>query len=292
MIPYDLNSQAEQLLKQHDFQGALSTFQQVFLAHGKSEDLVVQIEVARSLRGAIYCLRQLGQTEKAERILSALESRFGNAADDKVRYYVELARSGASEAPAEVEGAEKMPDGVAAVGAAADEDAIEDLNFDEIEAQLAQARDAATASAAAVYGFERAPKIVLEPQVSLASIERILQAAFLDCEITSDDLIRVQTDGPTVLISINESNRLLRFCAYYGLNEYADMADKFALANKINDGYILVRASIDDETTLSIDSYLVYKGGVMPVHIVTILRLMGRIIPSALREIDAGNLLT
>jgi len=64
-----------------------------------------------------------------------------------------------------------------------------------------------------------------------------------------------------------------------------------ALANKINDGYILIRASTDDETTLSIDAYLVFKGGVLPVHIVTMLRLMGRVIPSALRESDVGDIL-
>ena len=281
MIPHDLNSQAEQLLEGRDFQGALSTFQQVFLAHGKSEDATVTIEVARALRGAIYCLQQMGQSEKAGRILSALEGRFGKADDDKVRYYVELARSGAAEVPRDV-----------ATVAEPEEEAGTDLNFDEIEAQLAQAHEAATASVSSGFSFERAPKIIPQQQVSLATIEQVLENAFLDCEITGDDLIRVQTDGPTVLISINESNCLLRFCAYYGLKEFADMADKFALANKINDGYVLVRASIDDETTLSVDSYLVYIGGVLPMHIVTILRLMGRVIPSALREIDAGDILS
>lgn len=277
----NLNSQAEQLLEGRDFQGALSTFQQVFLAHGKSEEAAVLVEVARALRGAIYCLQQMGQAEKSERILSALEGRFGKADDDKVRYYVELARSGAAESPRDV-----------AAVVETDEEAASDLNFDEIEAQLAQAHEAATASASSAYAFERTPKIIPEADVSLATIEQILENAFLDCEITADDLIRVQTDGPMVLISVNQSNHLLRFCAYYGMNEFAAMGDKFALANKINDGYILVRASIDDETTLSIDSYLIYKGGVLPVHIVMMLRLMGRVIPSALREIDAGDILS
>ena len=281
MIPHDLNQQAEQLLEQRDFKSALSTFQQVFLSHGKSEDVTTQIEVARALRGAIYCLQQLGQEEKAGRILSALEGRFGSADEARLRYYVELAKSGQAEAPR---------DGTAI--AQGDDDTASDLNFDEIEAQLAQAHEAATSAAPPTYVSERTPKIVPEEHISLATIEQILENAFFDCEITSDDLIRVATDGPTVLISMNESNHLLRFCAYYGLQEFADMRDKLALANKINDGYVLVRASIDDETTLSIDSYLVYKGGFLPVHIVMILRLMGRIIPSALRETDAGDILT
>lgn len=280
MNPQTLNQQAEQLLADANTKDALSAFQQVFLSHGKSDDSDTLVEVARALRGAIYCLQQQGQTEKAERILSALEQRFGDASEDKVRYYVELARSGNAETPGDL--------AVVADEAAPDED----LNFDEIEAQLAQAHEAASVVAPPVYSFERTPKMIAEEHVSLANIEQILENAFLDCEITPDDLIRVKTDGPTVLISINESNHLLRFCAYYGLREFAAMEDKLALANRINDGYILIRASIDDETTLSIDSYIVFKGGVLPVHIVTMLRLMGRVIPSALRESDAGDILT
>ncbi len=276
MNPRNLNQQAEQLLADASYKDALTMFQQVFLSHGKSEDSDVLIEVARALRGAIYCLQQQGQSEKAERILSALERRFGKDSEDKVRYYVELARSGQAAIPDVFD--ETAPNG--------------DLNFDEIEAQLAQAHEAAITVVPSAYTFERAPKMIVEEHVSLTNIAQVLQNAFLDCEVTPDDLIRVKTDGPTVLISINESNHLLRFCAYYGLREFAAMEDKLALANRINDGYILIRASIDDETTLSIDAYLVYKGGVLPVHIVTILRLMGRVIPSALRESDAGDVLT
>ena len=285
MKPRNLNDKAEQLLQNANYKDALSTFQQVFLSHGKSEDSATQIEVARALRGAIYCLQQQNQTEKAAQILATLERRFGQSNESQVRRYLELARSG----DANFENSEPASN----FEPITFDDA--EFDFDDIEAQLAQAHQAsspAETSRGDEAATARASRLIAEEHVSLASIEQVLEQAFIKCEITADEVIRVREDGPIIIISINPTNQLLRFCAYYGLRKYADVADKWELANKINDGYVLVRASIDDETTLSIDAYLVFKGGVLPVHIVAMLRLMGRIIPAALRESDADDILT
>lgn len=289
MKPRNLNDRAEQLLQNANYKDALSTFQQVFLSHGKSEDSATQIEVARALRGAIYCLQQQNQTEKAAQILATLERRFGQSNESQVRRYLELARSGAANF--------EQSQAARELDAMAFDDS--EFDFDDIEAQLARAHQASSSAepvlpmdAATPPGRTNSARLIAEEHVSLASIEQVLEQAFIKCEITADEVIRVREDGPLIVISINLANQLLRFCAYYGLRKYADVADKWELANKINDGYVLVRASVDDETTLGIDAYLPFKGGVLPLHIVTMLRLMGRIIPSALRECDSDDILT
>ena len=119
----------------------------------------------------------------------------------------------------------------------------------------------------------------------------MFEDAFFKCE-SSPEWVRVQTDGPGIYISINEPNQLLHFSAQYGMRKYVEMADKVALANALNDKYILIRAAIKDDTTLVIDAYLPYGGGALPLHIVTMVRLMARVIPAALGECDEDDILT
>lgn len=283
MNPQTLNQQAEQLLSNGNFKDALSAFQQVFLSHGKSEDSATQVEVARALRGAIYCLQRQGQTEKAAQILATLERRFGQSSETRVRRYLELARSGDADFAAEAPSGEQELDSFQEA----------DFDFEEIESQLAQAHNAPATNAAPEPATPaRASKLMPEEHVSLAKIEQMLENAFFDCELLPDDSIRVQADNLKIFVTINGANHLLRFTTFYGLRKYVDMGEKLAFANKLNDDYILIRASVSDDTTLEIDAHLPFNGGVLPLHIVTLLRLMARVIPSALTNCDAGDILT
>ena len=298
MKPQTLNVQAEQLFSQGNAQDALSTFQQVFLSHGKSDGAATQIEVARALCGAYFCLQAQNQGDKAAQILATLERRCKQSPNQRAQSYLALAAAGRADAYAQslvapAPSFDLLKGDAGALDEADSDDELEvGFDFESIEAQLARAHEAESPAAFEEASSARNSKIVAEEHVSLARIERLLEDAFFSCEVTPNEAVCVVTDGPKILIDINGKNRLLHFCALYGVRKYADLQDKLALVNKLNDNYILIRASLSDEMTLTIDCYLPFNGGVAPLHIVTLLRLMARIIPAALSESDPDEILT
>ena len=134
------------------------------------------------------------------------------------------------------------------------------------------------------------PKIILENEISLARLQEIFEASFIENDIDSDGDLVVRTENNIkIFVSISSVNKLIRFTALYALQETATFEAKTALANALNDSIVFVRFSISPISALVCDYYLPYNGGVLPLHIVTTLRLFNRIILPSLAEHDTGG---
>lgn len=137
------------------------------------------------------------------------------------------------------------------------------------------------------------PKIILENEVSLARLQEVFEASFIENDIDSDGDLMVRTENNLkIFIGLSTANKLIRFTTFYALDETASLESKLELANKLNDSIVFVRFSVSDQAALVCDYYLPFNGGVLPLHVVTSLRLFNRIILPSLREHDTSGIVS
>ncbi|BCM89862.1 hypothetical protein IAD21_01710 [Abditibacteriota bacterium] len=134
--------------------------------------------------------------------------------------------------------------------------------------------------------------LIAEKDISLARLQAIFEAAFVENDVDEDGDLYIRTEnGTKIFVSLDERNKLVRFTALYGLKEDAVEADRTALANTLNDNIVFVRFSATTRNSLVCDYYLPYNGAVSPLHVVTVTRLFNRIIASSLGEYDTADIL-
>jgi len=102
----------------------------------------------------------------------------------------------------------------------------------------------------------------------------------------------VQTDGPRVLVTIDEDRHLVKYMAIYGVVEWSPIEQKLALSNALNDKFIFARFSIPEkrDDVLIADYFLPYEGGIPAFQIISAIRLFSRVVPAAIRVCDDNNL--
>ena len=126
--------------------------------------------------------------------------------------------------------------------------------------------------------------------VSIELIRDVFDAAMM--EVTLDEekkFIRIKEDV-VARCTLSESKERVMLVAYYGIKEEAQRIDRLELANRINDQYVLIRASIDDDGDLQFDYCLVLKGGVSKKHIVQATRVFLMLVPKAVSECDEDGI--
>ncbi len=134
--------------------------------------------------------------------------------------------------------------------------------------------------------------LIAEKDISLARLQAIFEAAFVENDVDEDGDLYIRTEnGTKIFVSLDERNKLVRFTALYGLKEDALELDRVALANTLNDNIVFVRFSATTRNSLVCDYYLPYNGAVSPLHVVTVTRLFNRIIASSLGEYDTADIL-
>ena len=134
--------------------------------------------------------------------------------------------------------------------------------------------------------------LIPEKDVSLAQLQSVFEAAFVENDVDDDGDLYIRTENNTkIFISLDERNKVIRFTALYGLRDDALEADKVTLANTLNDHIVFVRFSATSRSSLVCDYYLPYNGAVSPLHVVTVTRLFNRIIASSLGEYDTADIL-
>lgn len=134
--------------------------------------------------------------------------------------------------------------------------------------------------------------LIPEKDVSLARLQDVFEAAFVENDVDDDGDLLIRTEnGTKIFVSLDERNKLIRFTSFYGLRPDALNDEKQALSNALNDNIVFVRFSSGGNSALICDYYLPYNGAVAPLHIVTATRLFNRIVASSLGEYDTSNLL-
>ena len=137
-----------------------------------------------------------------------------------------------------------------------------------------------------------AEEVIAEAEVTPENIRNLFKRAFYSASLDADGDVRVETDGPSVYVSVRDNTKLLRYVTVYGVKETAPLELKLAFANKMNDDVILCRFTIPEHDcgALYVDYYLPYGEGIFAFQIVSALRWFARVVPSAIRDCDDNNL--
>ncbi|MFM9959821.1 MAG: YbjN domain-containing protein [Planctomycetaceae bacterium] len=96
--------------------------------------------------------------------------------------------------------------------------------------------------------------------VSIESLRAVFDAAMMETRLDSDGDIVVQ-DSIKVCVTVRPASGI-RFLAAYGVKPGVREEAGHALCNRINDGLIVIRASMHGPTTLLLDWYLPVRGGI------------------------------
>ncbi len=136
-------------------------------------------------------------------------------------------------------------------------------------------------------------EVLGEDEVTTSNLAEIFNRAFFKTSLDKDGDLRVQTDGPRVVVIVDQDKKLLKFMAVYGVKESAHLALKHAFVNKMNDDIIFGRFSIPESRpdVLIADYFLPFEDGIPVFQIVAALRLFGRVVPGAIRQCDDNDLI-
>jgi len=136
------------------------------------------------------------------------------------------------------------------------------------------------------------PEFISETDVNADTLAAVYKRAFFKCDKDSDGDLRVHTDGPKVLVTFNEDNKLIKFMAIYGLKENEPEDKKLRFLNRMNDTIIFARFSMPEKRpdVLMADYYLPYEEGLPAFQVVQAMRAFSKIVVGAIRACDEDDL--
>lgn len=130
---------------------------------------------------------------------------------------------------------------------------------------------------------------VTEQNLSRDNLKAAYDAAKLKATIDADGDIMIK-DGVTVFAFPNKDR--IRLIVYYGFKAAVTLQQKLELANRINEGYIVARATVGgtDQGQLQIDYYILIGAGVSKATIVAATKRFISIVPEAVKEHDKEDI--
>jgi hypothetical protein len=276
------NDQAEKYFQDGEHAKALSAFQQIFLNYAKAADPYLRAEVARALHGAARCYISMNKQDIATQIHETLFKRYGQDDNPRTRYWVELAR-GANPPPLSDQDNTVQQDM---------EDNWEKFLNDNGLNDEAPAEDWPDFHLTNINSEEKnaRPQLIVEEDISIARLKQVFDNAFIECH-EEGSILRVQLDNTKFFLSLHEPHHFLTITGYFATRKYADRNEKIELVNTLNRDLVLVRFYLDGDEDLVTDCTLSYDQGILPYHIVNILRLMQDIIHTGIQKYDNNDLL-
>jgi hypothetical protein len=121
----------------------------------------------------------------------------------------------------------------------------------------------------------------------------IYTAAYMDPHIDADGDVTIVLDGIKILVTVDTPRSVLRLVALFGVKAGVNRQQVLELANRINDGLIMLRASYPAALplpSLMIDHYLVTEAGLSGLEIVDETRRF-RTVVASIPPLDLENIL-
>ncbi len=136
------------------------------------------------------------------------------------------------------------------------------------------------------------PEFIPETDVNADTLAAVYKRAFFKCDEDSDGDLRVHTDGPKVLVTLNENNKLIKFMAIYRLKENEPDDKKLRFLNRMNNTIIFARFSMPEKRhdVLMADYYLPYEEGLPAFQVVQAMRAFSKIVVGAIDACDEDDL--
>lgn len=117
----------------------------------------------------------------------------------------------------------------------------------------------------------------------------LFDSAMFDVKMDADGDVIVSEKCRVIVSALR--NGLIRFLAVLGVSEEASDEAGFALCNRINDGLIVIRAAMHDNSTMLVDWYLPAGGGISRRTIVAAFRQFTDLI-GAIGQYDTDDILS
>lgn len=122
-----------------------------------------------------------------------------------------------------------------------------------------------------------------------------LKAAFDAAKMTTaiDAAGNLTVASPQVRVNVVPAKDVVRLLVSFSFAPRAAMQERLDLANRINDGFIMVRAAVpaDREGELSVDHYIVLGPGLSRAAIAATTRRFADVVVEAVGALDTDNLL-
>lgn len=126
------------------------------------------------------------------------------------------------------------------------------------------------------------PELITEETVSVESIRKILDAAYIEYSMTDNGDIRVR-DRISVIVHPNKDQRTIKLYAVFGFKTSSTMAQRLEAVNKMNAEYIVIRASVAGDT-LWFEHELMLDGGLTPKNLILSMKRFAGIPMAAISE--------
>lgn len=140
---------------------------------------------------------------------------------------------------------------------------------------------------------ESTPALISEADMSIEMLERLFKSAFFKTTLMGENRLAVQLSADrSAIIDIDRQHKLLFFYKVFGFKKQAAVANRVDLSNRINNGAILVRASVpeDDSSSLVIDYCLSYEETVLAFQVVNGVRSFSDVASKAVSQFDREDI--
>ncbi len=130
-----------------------------------------------------------------------------------------------------------------------------------------------------------------EATLSKATLRAMYDAAKLPTELDVAGNLTIKVGAVTVYVLADQDR--IRLMTSYSFAPRAAHPEQLDIANRINDGYIMVRAAIppDKPGTITIDHYILVAGGVARAYAVAVTRRFAAVVHEAIDAVDTERLL-
>lgn len=132
-------------------------------------------------------------------------------------------------------------------------------------------------------------EVLAETEVTIPNLAQLFKRAFFSASIDNDGDLIVQSEGPKIIVRIDEEKKLLVFMVMVRVNESATEIAKLTLVNNMNSRVVLARFAIPRSDILVADCTLPFEEGIPTFQIVATLRLLARVVPGAIRNFDESG---
>lgn len=126
--------------------------------------------------------------------------------------------------------------------------------------------------------------------LSVERLCKLFRTAYFEASIDEEGTLVVH-DEYRVIVDLPKNRETLRLVVLFGVREGVREEDVHAMCNRINDGLLVVRASLHAPTSLVVDWDIPVKGGISPETLVHAFRKFNRVVGS-IGEYDTQDLLT
>jgi hypothetical protein len=130
-------------------------------------------------------------------------------------------------------------------------------------------------------------EILFPASVTVHELKRLFDGAFMDASIDDDGDLIIEDDYRCFLRP-DLDGRLLAASAIFDASRHADEQAKMRFVNRVNDGLMMIRASLTSDGRLYFDYYIPIEGGITKKAVVLAVRRFLSYLAAAMEQ-DTDN---